>query len=61
MKNEQGYMVVKLLICIKNVLLYLHSSTKIQLSGKLRVRQIFVKEADGVISYFESSMEIVGG
>ena len=42
------------------VLLQLHTITNIQLAGKLHVRQMFVKEADSIVSYLEPSMEIVG-
>ena len=44
----------------KNVRLWLHSSANIQLAGKLHVRQMFVKEADGIVSYLKPNMESVG-
>ena len=31
------------------------------MAGKLHVRHMFVKETDGIVSYLEPSMEIVGG
>ena len=44
----------------KNVLLQLHSSTNIQLAGKLLTCLSDVcEEADGVVSYQEPSMQIM--
>ena len=36
------------------------SCIAVQLAGKLHVCQMFVKEANGVVSYLEPSMEIMG-
>ena len=53
-------MAVKLFICIKCTTVVAYS-TNIQLAGKLHVHQMFVKEADGIVSYLKPGMEIVGG
>ena len=55
--NGQGYMAVKLCICAIVVACHYKYTN----GSKLHVCQMFVKEADGVVSYLEPSMEIVGG
>ena len=55
-------MAVKLFICIKMCYCsYIAVATNVRLAGKLHICQMFVKEADGIVSYLEPNMEIVGG
>ena len=55
--NEQGYM-AELFMCYCSCIAVQIYNWQ---ASYMYIRCVFVKEADGVVSYLEPSMEIVGG